>query len=179
MDIETLFSSSQLINEVAEPMVNIPQYIFDLESLKISLNRIQSFLVVRDIEKKINESVELAETPKEKETEIEDENAIEYQNCDFGIKADKDAENIILLKDLNLIVKKGDLVTIIGETGTGKSCLINSILNNLDLLNQDNPEVKYYYFSPQLSYASQDPWIMNGTIRDNIVFYSEFNEKKI
>ena len=178
MDIETLFSSSQLINEVAEPMVNIPQYIFDLESLKISLNRIQSFLVVRDIEKKINESVELAETPKEKETEIEDENAIEYQNCDFGIKADKDAENIILLKDLNLIVKKGDLVTIIGETGTGKSCLINSILNNLDLLNQDNPEVKYYYFSPQLSYASQDPWIMNGTIRDNIVFYSEFNEKK-
>lgn len=51
MDIETLFSSSQLINEVAEPMVNIPQYIFDLESLKISLNRIQSFLVVRDIEK--------------------------------------------------------------------------------------------------------------------------------
>lgn len=52
MDIETLFSSSQLIDEVAEPMVNIPQYIFDLESLKISLNRIQSFLVVRDIEKK-------------------------------------------------------------------------------------------------------------------------------
>ena len=38
MDVETLFSSSQLIEEVAEPMVNIPHYIADLESLKISLS---------------------------------------------------------------------------------------------------------------------------------------------
>ena len=185
MDIETLFSSSQLIDEVAEPMANIPQYIFDLESLKISLNRIQDFLVVRDIEKKINEKVEIEAENNNENVEIQEEkdddgneNAIEYQNCDFGIKGDKNEENNILLKDLNLLIKRGDLVTIIGETGNGKSCLINSILKNLELLNQDNPEVKYYYFSSKLSYASQDPWIMNGTIRDNIIFYSEFDEEK-
>ena len=188
MDIETLFSSSQLIEEVAEPMVNIPQDIADLESLKISLNRIQNFLVVKDIEKKIDEIIEIEagnnnqnsknEKGIENGNSNENENAIDYQNCDFGIKGNQTEENKILLKDLNLLIKKGDLVTIIGETGTGKSCLINSILNNLELLNQDNPEVKYYYFSPNLSYASQDPWIMNGTIRDNIIFYSEFNEEK-
>ena len=186
MDIDTLFSSSQLIEEVAEPMVNIPQYITDLESLKISLNRIQNFLVVRDIEKKVNEKIEIESEKKENVGGVEfqtekdngNENAIEYQKCDFGIKGDKNEENKILLKDLNFQIKKGDLVTIIGETGTGKSCLINSILNNLDLLNQENPEIKYYYFSPKLSYASQDPWIMNGTIRDNIIFYNEFNEEK-
>ena len=186
MDVETLFSSSQLIEEVAEPMVNIPQYIADLESLKISLNRIQSFLVVKDIEQKINEKIGIeAEKTDENENalnekiiENENNNAIEFQKCDFGIKLNQNNENKILLKDLNLLIKKGDLVTIIGETGTGKSCLINSILHNLELLNQDNPEVKYYYFSPKLSYASQDSWIMNGTIRDNIIFYSEFNEEK-
>ena len=188
MDIETLFSSSQLIEEVAEPMVNIPQYIADLESLKISLNRIQNFLVVKDIEKKIDEIIEIEagnnnqnsknEKGIENGNSNENENAIDYQNCDFGIKGNQTEENKILLKDLNLLIKKGDLVTIIGETGTWKSCLINSILNNLELLNQDNPEIKYYYFSPNLSYASQDPWIMNGTIRDNIIFYSEFNEEK-
>ena len=190
IDVETLFSSSQLIEEVAEPMVNIPQYIADLESLKISLNRIQNFLVVKDIEKKINENIEIeAENTNENAkidkviengngNENENNNAIDYQNCDFGIKGNQNDENKILLKGLNLLIKKGDLVTIIGETGTGKSCLINSILNNLELLNQDNPEVKYYYYSPKLSYASQDPWIMNGTIRDNIIFYNEFNEEK-
>ena len=184
MDVETLFSSSQLIEEVAEPMVNIPQYIADLESLKISLNRIQSFLVVKDIEEKINESIGIEaenadeKAKNEKIIENENNNAIEYQKCDFGIKFNQNNESKILLKDLNLLIKKGELVTIIGETGTGKSCLINSILHNLELLNQDNPEVKYYYFSSILSYASQDSWIMNGTIRDNIIFYSEFNEEK-
>ena len=191
MDIDDLFTSFQLIEEVAEPMVNVPQYIADLESLKISLNRIQDFLVVRDIEKKVDEKVELEDgnnndsfknalIKKEIEngSEIENENAIEYKNCDFGIKGNINEENTILLKGLNFRIKKGDLVILIGETGSGKSCLINSILNNLDLINQDNPEIKYYYFSPIISYAAQDPWIMNGTIRDNIIFYSEFNEEK-
>ena len=196
LDIDELFTSFQLIEEVAEPMVNIPQYIADLESLKISLNRIQNFLVVKDIEKKLNENIqiesgnddnnnnnfEIAEMKYGKTIEngniIGNENSLDYQNCDFGKKGNTIEENKILLKSLNMIIKKGDLVTIIGETGTGKSCLINSILNNLELLNQDNPEVKYYYFSPKLSYAAQDPWIMNGTIRDNIIFYSEFNEEK-
>ena len=56
MEIDDLFTSSQLIEEVAAPMVNIPQYVTDLQSLKISLNRIQSFLVVRDIESKDQEN---------------------------------------------------------------------------------------------------------------------------
>ena len=215
MDVETLFSSTKLIEEVAAPMINIPQYITDLESLKISMNRVQSFLVVKDIEKKIDEENEKNEKEKEENTEnkangkeeneenkkIENEKeknaenkknedkevndnenenkiAIDYKNCDFGIKGEKNEENKILLKDFNLTINKGELVTIIGETGSGKSCLINSILNNLELLNQDNPEVKYYNFSPVISYASQDPWIMNGTIRDNIIFYGDFDKEK-
>ena len=184
MEVETLFSSTKLIEEVAEPMVNIPQYITDLESLKISLNRIQNFLVVKDIEKKINENIEVKidkdNTIMDNEIKVENENqiAIEYKNCDFGIKGEKNEEDKILLKDMNLIINKGELVTITGESGSGKSCLVNSILNNLELLNYDNKEVKYYNFSQNISYASQDPWIMNGTIRDNIIFYSEFEEEK-
>ena len=176
MDVETLFSSTKLIEEVAAPMINIPQYITDLESLKISMNRVQNFLIVKDMEKEINEKREednkINELREVNNNEIQNENqiAIDYENCDFGIKGEKNEENKILLKDFNLSINKGELVTIIGETGSGKSCLINSILKNLELLNQDNPEVKFYNFSPVISYASQDPWIMNGTIRDNIIF---------
>ena len=52
MDVSTLFTSTQLINEVAGPTINIPQYIADLKSLMISLNRIQDFLIVKDIKLK-------------------------------------------------------------------------------------------------------------------------------
>ena len=174
MEVETLFSSTKLIEEVAEPMLNIPQYITDLESLKISLNRIQGFLIVKDLEKK--------EKDKDKyELEIfsnENQIAIEYNNCNFGIKGEKKEENKVLLKELNLAINKNELVTIIGETGSGKSCLINSILNNLELLNQDEEDLKYFLYSHNISYASQDPWIMNGTIRDNIIFYNLYDAER-
>ena len=168
MEVDTLFSSTKLIEEVAEPMINIPQYIADLESLKISLNRIQEFLVVKDIEQKPE--------GEKNECNIDSKEAIEFKNCDFGIKGTKGKENQILLKGINLTINKNELVTIIGETGSGKSCLINSILNNLELLNPDNSE--FLLSCPEISYASQDPWIMNGTIRDNIVFYHDFDQER-
>ena len=174
MEVETLFSSTKLIEEVAEPMVNIPQYITDLESLKISLNRVQGFLVVKDLEKKENKN-----RKEEFQTDSnENPKAIEYNNCNFGIKGEKGEENKVLLKELNLVINKNELVTIIGETGSGKSCLINSILNNLELLNQGEQDLKCFVYSPEISYASQDPWIMNGTIRDNIIFYDKFDANR-
>ena len=178
MEVKNLFSSTKLIQEVAEPMINVPQYITDIKSLMISLNRIQSFLVVKDVE--INKNTEINENS----TIITEENnniAIKYNNCDFGIKGDEtdkiNLTNQILLKEVNLSINKGELVILIGETGSGKSCLINSILSNLELLNSDpsNKEVVFYNFSQAISYASQDPWIMNGTIRDNIIFYDKYD----
>ena len=183
MDISTLFTSNQLINEVAGPIINIPQYITDLKNLMISLNRIQKFLIVKDIK------LENEEELKNNKENILNDIAIEYNNCDFGIKVDEEKEkenkkseeknkDKILLKGLNLLIKKGELVTMIGETGSGKTCLINAILNNLDLLNSKEENVKYFNYSPIISYACQDPWIMNGTIRDNIIFYGEYDKEK-
>ena len=144
MEVSTLFTSTQLINEVAEPTINIPQYIADLKSLMISLNRIQNFLVVKDIEKKEKNDVD-KEKSEEIELNEEEKNdlngvAIHYKNCNFGVKGEKKNETIenkILLKGINLTINKEELVTIIGETGSGKSCLINAILNNLELLNSN------------------------------------------
>ena len=194
MDVSTLFTSTQLINEVSGPTINIPQYIADLKSLMISLNRIQKFLIVKDIKLNDEEIKDKNEEQIKKYNEEKNSNdiAIEYNNCDFGIKAEEKEneekeedeksegikENRILLKGVNLVIKKEELTTIIGETGSGKSCLINAILNNLDLLNSNEENVKYYNYSPVISYACQDPWIMNGTIRDNIIFYGEYNKEK-
>ena len=172
MDIDTLFSSTKLIEEVAGPMINIPQYIADLESLKISLNRVQEFLMVKDMEEK----TDIKEEGKEELNLNTKSVALEYKNCNFGIKGKNENENKLLLKEINLIINKNELVTIIGETGSGKSCLINAILNNLELLNPENAEITFN--CREISYAAQDPWIMNGTIKDNIVFYNDFNQER-
>ena len=110
------------------------------------------------------------------------------RNCDFGIKQQryKDDDNSsntsndkVLLRKVDLHIKKGELVGIIGETGSGKTCLVNAILNNLELLNDNDINTNIdICINGTISYACQDPWIMNGTIRDNIIFYNNFDEEK-
>ena len=188
MEIKTLFSSTKLVKEVAVPLIDIPQFITDLNSLLISLRRIQNFLLVKDInikEPKKEEKIELNEI-RINNDDIGEHVAIDFKNCNFGIKGEeiikKDeyikTDDKVLLKSLDFNVDKGELVTIIGETGSGKTCLINSILSNLELLNEDSPDKNFYIFSNNISYACQDPWIMNGTIRDNILFYNDFDSER-
>ena len=47
-------------------------------------------------------------------------------------------ETIELLKDIKLTIEKGDLIGIVGPIGAGKTCLLNAILNNLDVLNNES-----------------------------------------
>jgi ATP-binding cassette subfamily C (CFTR/MRP) protein 4 len=68
------------------------------------------------------------------------------------------------LNDVNLDVKPGSLVAVIGEVGAGKSSLIQAILGELPI-ESGNIDVK-----GDISYASQEPWLFSGTIRQNILF---------
>ena len=185
MEVKTLFSSTKLVKEVAVPLVDIPQFITDLNSLMISLKRIQNFLIVKDIDMSQAQKLE-KNLINNNDDLVGDHVAIDFKNCDFGIKGEEirkqdeymKTPDKVLLKGLDLSINKGDLVTILGETGSGKTCLINSILRNLELINENSPDKKYYIFSNKISYACQDPWIMNGTIRDNIIFYDNFDKEK-
>ena len=173
MEIADLFTSIELVEQIATPLVDIPQFITNLYSSLISMNRIQGFLNVKNINKKnyskINEPTNTAL----------DKISIQFRNCDFGIKDDENpSNNNVLLSHLNLTIPKGELIGVLGETGSGKTCLVNAILNNLELINDSSPDVECYICSDNISYACQDPWIMNGTIRDNILFYSEYNKER-
>lgn len=68
------------------------------------------------------------------------------------------------LDDVNLRVQPGTLVAIIGPVGSGKSSLIQSILGELV------PESGTISVNGTFSYASQEPWLFTGTVRQNILF---------
>ena len=72
-------------------------------------------------------------------------------NCNFGIFNPVLNKTKILLYDLDLEIKKGELVAILGETGSGKSCLANAILNYLEFIPKTNNDKETYN-------------IVNGTI---------------
>ena len=71
-------------------------------------------------------------------------------------------------------MKKSEFVAIIGSMGSGKSSLINAILNNFKIyLKGPKPII-----NGEISYCSQIPWITTDTIRNNILFYNKYDEAR-
>jgi ABC-type multidrug transport system fused ATPase/permease subunit len=74
------------------------------------------------------------------------------------------ASSSLCLRRVNFYLQQGEVIAIVGSVGSGKSSLINSILGELRILT-GKTEVK-----GTLAYFSQTPFIMNASIRDNILF---------
>ncbi|XP_054726195.1 probable multidrug resistance-associated protein lethal(2)03659 [Anastrepha obliqua] len=76
------------------------------------------------------------------------------------------------LDNVNLRVQPGTLVAIIGPVGSGKSSVVQSILGEL------RPESGTIEVNGTFSYASQEPWLFTGTVRQNILFGQPMNRRR-
>ncbi|XP_026764568.1 ATP-binding cassette subfamily C member 4-like isoform X2 [Galleria mellonella] len=78
----------------------------------------------------------------------------------------------VSLKNLNITVPKGKLCAIIGSVGSGKSSVLQLLLNELRATSGR------IHLSGPISYASQEPWLFVTTVRQNILFGLPYNAKK-
>ncbi|CAD2219120.1 ABC transporter transmembrane region/ABC transporter, putative [Angomonas deanei] len=79
----------------------------------------------------------------------------------------------VLLKDLNLEIPRGKLTVIVGPTGSGKSSLFLTMLSQLEVSKGEA------WCCKNIAYVPQQPWIMNATLKDNILFFSEDDEERL
>lgn len=97
---------------------------------------------------------------------------LRFSHVDFSYNKEKE-----LIKDLNLKVKPGWRVAIVGPTGCGKTTLINLLMRFYDVddggiyLEEENI-CTYTRHSLRAAYGMvlQDSWIKSGTVRENIAF---------
>ncbi len=85
--------------------------------------------------------------------------------------------NVSLIKDLNLKVKSGQTIAIVGKTGCGKTTLINLLMrfydqnkgiitiDDVDTLKMDRDYLRKLY-----GMVLQESWIFKGTIKENIAY---------
>ncbi|XP_026323582.1 multidrug resistance-associated protein 4-like isoform X1 [Hyposmocoma kahamanoa] len=78
----------------------------------------------------------------------------------------------LTLKNINFTVPKGKLCAVIGSVGSGKSSILQLLLNELR-----STSGRVQLCGP-LSYASQEPWLFVATVRQNILFGLPYNSKK-
>ncbi|KAJ6130455.1 Metal resistance protein YCF1 [Penicillium capsulatum] len=69
-----------------------------------------------------------------------------------------------VLEKINLSARKGELSCVVGRVGAGKSSLLQSILGEL-WRNKGEVVVR-----GRVAYVAQAPWVMNASVRENIVF---------
>ena len=131
----------------------------------------------KEKEKNMNEIIEI----KPENNDINNTNIINNENEKINspkkkpISLDPDFK-INLLKDITFSIKKGEFIAIVGPTGSGKTCLLNSILNNYipKYLTKDSKMI----LNGEISYVKQQPWVMTDTVKNNILFNNDFNEDR-
>ena len=137
--IENIFVSLGILNSLQEPVRAIAMiYTSFLETL-ISLRRIQKFLNQENI--KEENIITNDEKTKQEDLMIKIENGTfswgAEQKGILNAVSDEDRPIALNLRDINFSVKKGEFVFIIGEVGSGKSSLLNAILNNMIQVSPD------------------------------------------
>ncbi|MDT3425500.1 ATP-binding cassette subfamily B protein [Paenibacillus forsythiae] len=101
--------------------------------------------------------------------------AVEFSHVKFGYK-----EDAILIEDMNIKVKPGQTIAIVGPTGAGKTTLINLLMRFYELSGGqilidgvDITDMKRSELRARFGMVLQDTWLFNGTIRDNIAYGRE------
>lgn len=100
---------------------------------------------------------------------------VKFQNVRFGYK-----EGVPLIKNMNIDVKPGQTVAIVGPTGAGKTTLVNLLLRfyeigggKITIDGVDIRDLRRGDLRTIFGMVLQDTWLFNGTIRDNIAYGRE------
>lgn len=140
------------------------------------------FMIATKLE--IVESYNLLKQPINEITNVLDKekldsfNKLEFKNISFKYKT---AQQYIL-KNINLKIKKGEKIAIIGPSGVGKSCLLDLMLGFLEP-NEGSININGIKLSKlnilnwhrSISYVPQDVFLLNTSFIENIIFSSDTN----
>ncbi|MDF2837576.1 MAG: transporter ATP-binding protein [Paenibacillus sp.] len=97
---------------------------------------------------------------------------VEFRGVNFGYNPDKP-----LIENMNIAVKSGQTVAIVGPTGAGKTTLVNLLMRfyevgdgAITIDGRDIRDLERGQLRSLFGMVLQDTWLFNGTIRDNIAY---------
>ena len=101
-----------------------------------------------------------------------DPKVVAFEHVDFSYKPDTK-----LIEDLNLTVRPGEKVAIVGPTGAGKTTLVNLLMRfyevdggRITIDGTDIRSIRREDLRAQIGMVLQDVWLFSGSIRDNIAY---------
>lgn len=100
---------------------------------------------------------------------------VQFENVDFSYKDEEP-----LIKGMNIDVKSGNTIAIVGPTGAGKTTLVNLLMRfyeintgKITIDGVDIRDIKRGALRSMFGMVLQDTWLFNGTIMENIAYGRE------
>lgn len=162
ISVGALSSFLSYANQYTKPFNEISGVVTELQNAIVCAGRILAI---------IEEDSEVPDKQNAEAVSL-DRGAVEIDNVSFSYNKEKK-----LIENLNLSVKKGQRVAIVGPTGCGKTTLINLLMRFYDVnsgeirLEGENIEnMTRHNLREGYGMVLQETWLMGGTVKENIAF---------
>ena len=172
MTIGVLSTFISYTTNLFDPIQQLAGIFAEMQSAQASAERVVSLL---DTESDITDTPEVIEkygdcmNPKRENWE-DIRGDIEFRNVSFAYNGGEK-----VLKDFSLVVKQGETIALVGETGAGKSTIVNLVCRfyeptegSILIDGTDYRERSQLWLQDRLGYVLQTPHLFSGSIRDNI-----------
>ncbi|KAG9327868.1 hypothetical protein KVV02_000314 [Mortierella alpina] len=183
---QTVFVSMTLFAMLRGPIASLSEATTSTISVVVGTRRIQEFLLREEVrEDDITRSRSVPRDPQEPlilikdasfawsvSTEVSNDEADEHDRLLPTHGLQQAPESVPALQNINFSVSNKSLIAIVGRIGQGKSSLLSAIIGEMYKCNG------LVQVSGKLAYVPQHAWIINATLRDNIIFGKEYDEAR-
>eukprot|EP01124_Arcella_intermedia_P001250 TRINITY_DN1068_c0_g1_i11.p1 TRINITY_DN1068_c0_g1~~TRINITY_DN1068_c0_g1_i11.p1 ORF type:complete len:529 (+),score=123.68 TRINITY_DN1068_c0_g1_i11:1764-3350(+) len=150
------FTALSLFDILQMPLAMLPMCIGAMVSAKVSFDRISKFLESDELPLHSNQTIKQTSPA-----------AVGMEEGTFEWTTEQP-----FLKGITLEIQPGELVAVVGEVGAGKSSLLMALLGEM-------PKVSgRVLIWGSVAFVSQQAWIKNATIQDNVLFGGEDDKKR-
>lgn len=169
------FTGLSLFSLLRIPLDQLADMVAHVQEAKVSVDRVEEYLNEPETEKYSQLRNKLDD---------EGEPLVGFKECtlSWGGKGDEDFKLI----DVDLFFQVGGLNVVVGPTGCGKTSLLLALLGEMSLLEgsvylpnsksrHDLTENPATGLLESVAYCAQQAWLINGTIKENIVFAGKFD----
>ena len=205
ISIGTVIAFSQLIHYLIDPLSSLPSMLTEAKAAYRLTDKFWDMIKREEVPQNTPENNRVKEEQiAEMQTDIEDQKIVEKQEIRVQKQSPNEwksslrgeilfnqicfsySEGKEVLKELNLRVKEGEKVVLLGTSGSGKSTILKILMGmeraqsgTIRIGGQDTMDLGEDRIFKEISYIQQEVFIFDGTIRENICLFQTYREEEL
>ncbi|KAF8857585.1 hypothetical protein BDZ45DRAFT_803222 [Acephala macrosclerotiorum] len=150
---DIVFPALTLFNLLTFPLAILPMVITSIIEASVAVGRLTAFFVAEELQP----DAVIVKGP----VDSNGDESVSVRDGTFSWDRHSDRN---ALEDINFTAAKGELTCVVGRVGAGKSSFLQAILGDLWKVKGQ------VVIHGNTAYVAQQPWVMNATVKENIVF---------